>query len=43
MTAEGFNNLKASDLGYISNIAISTPYSDKGETSYKERRKGTGL
>jgi hypothetical protein len=39
ITAEGFNNLKASDLGYIANIAISTPYSDKGETSYKERRK----
>lgn len=42
ITAEGFRNLKAKDLGYISKIAISTPYSDQGETSYKERRKGTG-
>lgn len=41
ITPEGFRNLKASDLGYISNIAISTPYSDQGETSYKERRKRT--
>jgi hypothetical protein len=39
ITTEGFKNLKASDLGYIANIAISTPYSDLGETSYKRRRR----
>lgn len=38
ITAEEFKKLKASSLADIRNIAISNPYSEEGESSYKKRR-----